>query len=449
MLTLDFIKQHLIHKTSVLHNTNDITNIHFNSKEIDKNGLFFAFTNGERDGHTFIENAIENGATTVVLSDDSFITKYNHVNYFVVDDTYESFLQLAISHRNQLHVPILAITGSNGKTTTKDILSHLLAGKYKVYKTEKNFNNHIGVPLSLLHIDNSYDYAVLELGMNHEGEIDFLASITKPFISIITNIGDAHIEHLGSTENIAKAKGEIIPHTQTNGYIVFPDTIHHKDTLMNIQTSATMQTVSHSNEKERFYASDYQQHQNGSTFFLLHTEMYSPLKGKHNFENTLLCLFTALQIGLNIQELKDRLCTLTITSMRYQQIQGKNNSILINDCYNASPTSMKAAIETFLQEDRKKVLVLGDMFELGEHSIEKHKEIGLFLNHHKTEIETVITIGRDSCYISNDFEGTHYHFSTKEDALPIIETYVNETNALLFKASRGMKLETCISELQA
>lgn len=448
MLPLDFIKQHLPYEDCILQNTRNIENVHFNSQVIKQNGLFFAFTNGERDGHLFIENAIQNGATTIVLSDSSYIQNDIHANYFIVTDTYESFLQLAISHRNRLNVPIIAITGSNGKTTTKDILSHILSEKYTVYKTEKNLNNHIGVPLSLLHIDNSYDYAVLELGMNHTGEIDFLASIVKPFISIITNIGDAHIEHLGSTENIAKAKGEIIPYTQKDGYVVFPDTIQHKNILMDTSTSATIQTVSHSNKNESFYASHYQQQQNGSTFHLLDTEMYSPLKGKHNFENTLLCLFTALNLGFDIEELKNSLSTLTITSMRYQQIQGKNNSILINDCYNASPTSMKAAIETFLQEDRKKVLVLGDMFELGEHSLEKHKEIGAFLANRKDEIEMLITIGNDSKYISQDFNGNHSHFTTKEEALSIIESYTNESHALLFKASRGMKLETCIVSLE-
>lgn len=444
MLSIDFIIKHINAKKIKLSNKLSISNSHFNSQEITPNGLFFAFTQGNRDGHLFIQNAIENGATSIILSDEAFVNEQDDINYFLVEDTYQTLLDLSVANRNNLTIPFVAITGSNGKTTTKDIVHHLLSSKYKVYKTPKNLNNHIGVPLSLLHIDNTYDFAVLELGMNHKGEIDFLAKLVKPDYSLITNIGDSHIEFLGSTENIARAKGELIPHTKR--FIFINNSINHKDILLSVDKKKDFLFVSDDNTSADLMAYDYAQDTFGSTFKIENNTFYIPLKGRHNLQNTLLAMQLACNVGFSLYELKEPIESLEITDMRYQIISGKNNSLIINDAYNASPISMKASISTFMEEKGEKVIVLGDMFELGDFSCAKHREVGEFLNSFSEELKLLITVGSDSAYISSSYNGDKIHFSNKNEATLKIKEFLQPNNHLLFKASRGMKLETIIND---
>lgn len=447
MLSVQFVEKNSNPIKSIIKNVMSISNVHFNSKEILENGMFFAFTQGERDGHLFIQDAIENGATTIILSDASYISDANEVNYILVQDTYQALWELAKSHRAELDLPFICITGSNGKTTTKDILFQILSDKNKVFKTPKNLNNHIGVPLNILNIDNTFDFAILELGMNHAGEIDLLAALVKPSISVITNIGESHIEYLGSTENIARAKGEIIPHTADSGFIVMNHTINHKDVLMNIDSNKTIRFVGIDNEDAELAVRNIDVSEDGSHFFIENDNFFLPLKGIHNIENALLAILVAQHFGFTNKRIADSLRTIDLTGMRYEYIQTAHKALIINDAYNASPTSVKASVKTFLSEKSDKILVLGDIFELGALSKSLHEKIGTFLNQYASEFKHVITIGEDSIHIHNTYIGEKTHFSSIEAAQKFIENFLDEEVSLLFKASRGMRFENIINAL--
>lgn len=421
-----------------------ISSFHFDSRMIEKKSLFIALTEGVRDGHDFIQAAINKGAIAVLISHQKFKKEeVSGVSIILVEDTKVAFVSISSAYRKQLDLPFIAITGSNGKTTTKDITAHILSYKLNVFKTYKSYNGQLGLPLSLLQITKENEVAVLELGMNHAGEIDFLARLVKPTISIITNIGDSHIEFLGSRENIAKAKGELLPHTDPSKYIL----LNQDDELVLSQAHRyTGKVFTFSTQSTAdVYATTIQSLDQG-TSFTLHlgnssVSCFIPMFGHHNVSNLLPGAFIAYELGFTLQEIADSLLSLTISDMRFQIIPGPNGSMLINDAYNASPTSIKAACETFLHiyPHRKKVIVLGDVLELGEKADTLHLEVGLSL---KGKDAILITVGEKAELISKEAGGKH--FATKAEAVEELAQYLNQDYALLFKASRGMQFEEII-----
>jgi UDP-N-acetylmuramoyl-tripeptide--D-alanyl-D-alanine ligase len=424
---------------------NVITSIHFDSRKIEKDALFVALIGGNSDGHAYIERAVTQGAAAVLVSKPYETNEQIAVIH--VPDTEKALQQLAAFYRSTLSIPIIAITGSNGKTTTKDMIAHVLSQKVNVHKTQGNLNNHLGMPLTLLQTKPEHEVVVLEMGMNHKGEIDLLASIAKPTMSVITNIGDAHIEHLGSRENIAHAKGELLPHTNPTGCVFLNAEM---DFLPLLQEKYQGEIVRYGKGGSLALTSTEPTEQ--GTIFRIQDEKESffiPVFGDHNILNALAAMSIANRLGFSKQEIKEALANLKISSMRFEVQKGKNDSLIINDAYNASPTSMKASIETFLSlfPKRKKVLILGDMFELGKESLEMHKQIGKLLTQHEKEIEYVVTIGKDSAYISNELRVKKKHIQTKEEAKNYLQSFLTNEHALLFKASRGMKLEEIIHTL--
>lgn len=448
-----------------------IKGVHFDSRLLEENALFIALTGGARDGHQFVPLAKEKGAAAALISDkDIERENLDGITLILVPDTAKAFQQIATYYREKINIPIIAITGSNGKTTTKDMVAHTLTANYKVYKTYKNYNNDLGVPLSLLHIKEETDIAVLEMGMNHAGEIDLLGKIAKPSITVITNVGDSHIENLGSREGIAAAKGELLPHTDPNYYSI----INGDDALVVSQADRSPASVYYYSIKKEadVFASNIHINDQG-TSFTLHIKKidnhvptdndsnnkpfeescmieqascFLPLYGVHNVANFLPGAFIAYNMGISIQKIADMALSLAISEMRFQTIYGPNDSIIINDAYNASPTSMKAAIDTFLHihPKRKKLIVLGDMYELGDEAQALHEDVGSFL---KGKDCQVITVGEDAEWIANRAGGQH--FATKEEVVEALQAYLNEQYSILFKASRGMKLEEVIEQLLA
>lgn len=429
-----------------------IHSIHFNTQKLEKNSCFIALTKGARDGHEFLQDAIKAGALAAVISDpDVPIKSVNQLALILVPDTELALQQIAAAYRRQIKAPIIAITGSNGKTTTKDMTAHLLGTKLNVYKTQGNLNNHLGAPLSLLQIEATHEAAVLELGMNHAGEIDLLASIVKPTISIITNIGDAHIEFFGSKQGIAQAKGELLPHTDPNSFIL----LNQDDEFVCSQAHRYTGKIYYYSMKEKadIYATDVSFSDKGTSFCLhindQHINCFMPMFGEHNVSNVLPAAFVAYKQGFSLEQISAAMLSLAISTMRFQIIDGPNHSLLINDAYNASPTSMRASIHTFGQiyPNRKKILVLGDIYELGDESIPLHQALGGYL---RTLNEAgaqwmVFTVGDHAQYISSECGGTH--FQTKEEAAQALRAFLTKEYALLFKASRGMKLEEIIKGL--
>lgn len=438
----------------------EITSVHFDSRQLEVNSLFVALTGGVRDGHDFLQKAAEMGARAAFVSDEAK-ARAAGVNaefaLILVDDTEKAFQQIARMYRNRLSLPIVAITGSNGKTTTKDILAHLLSGRKNVYKTYKNFNNHLGVPLSLLQIAPEAEAAVLELGMNHAGEIDFLAGMVRPTFSVITNVNDAHMEFFDSKEMIAQAKGEILGHTHPDGFACLNQDNELVANLAHLNPAKTyFYHVHHEGEEARaadITASDVVFDENGSRFVVTTGDgeqfrCFMPLFGEHNISNALPCIFIAKHLGIPSEEIVERLATLSISTMRFERVDGANGLLVINDAYNASPTSMIASVQTFLSiyPERKKVLVLGDMYELGAQSAAYHREVGEELRELGAEFE-LVAIGQDAKHLAEGYGPAAKYFASKEEAGAYLAAFTRADYALLLKASRGMKLETLLENL--
>lgn len=450
MLTLEEISQatggQLIGSTA-----QPIHSFHFDTRQVQPGAMFIALTGGARDGHLFLAEAKAKGAIAALISDGSYAEKDNGLSYVLVKDTQLAFGQIAKSYRERLKIPIIAVTGSNGKTTTKDMIAHILGHKKNVYKTYKNFNNHLGVPLSILQIQPQHEMAVLEMGMNHAGEIDYLASIGKPDVSVIVNVTDAHIEHLGSRENIAKAKAELLPHTSINGFSIL-----NGDNPFVVNVSHLNPGKSYFyriNGEADIYATDLAVTDRG-TSYTVHVDgktenMVIPMFGTYNVANTLPAIFIAYQYGYKLDEIKEALATLAISPMRFELIQEVERAVVINDAYNASPTSMMSSIETFsgILPRYKKVLVLGDMYELGPDSVNYHAEVGQFINNLGQPVDFVVSVGENAYHISQATDVPSRHFYSKSEVAPFLEQFMDQKHALLFKASRGMKLEEIVQEI--
>jgi UDP-N-acetylmuramoyl-tripeptide--D-alanyl-D-alanine ligase len=438
-----------------------ITSVHFDSRQLQNGALFVALTSGTRDGHEFLQAAYKMGAVAAFVSDEKKAREAalpTSFSLILVDDTEKAFQQLARTYRNQLSLPIAAITGSNGKTTTKDILAHLLSGKKKVYKTYKNFNNHLGVPLSLLQIKPDTEAAVLELGMNHAGEIDFLAGMVRPMFTVITNVNDAHMEFFESKESIAQAKGEILPHTDPNGFACLNLDNELVANLAYLNPGKTyfyhVQREGEEAKEADIIASHLSFDEYGSHFTITTKEgvsftCFMPLFGEHNVSNTLPGIFIALRLGISPEEIVSRLASLEISGMRFERNEGANGLLIINDAYNASPSSMIASVQTFLSiyPERKKVLVLGDMFELGQQSETYHHEVGETLKEMGQNFR-LVAIGKDARHIAAGYGDEAKYFTTKEEAADYLQAYKTSEYAILLKASRGMKLETLLDALK-
>ena len=450
MFTLD----ELLHITNgILYakgNDSVIESVHFDSRQLTPNSLFIALTSGTADGHDFLSNAFQQGASCAIISKKIDISSFSGVNLILVDDTELAFQSIAKAYREQLDIQVIAVTGSSGKTSTKDVIAHVLGTKKQVFKTFKNLNNHLGLPLSILQIKPEHEVAVLELGMNHAGEIDLLASIAQPTISVITNIGDAHIEFFGTREKIADAKAELLPHTSKDGFVLLN---RDNDLCDYLASKSPVKTYYYSvSNFGDIFTTFLKTIDRGMSFSVqlgdkTIEDLFIPLFGEHNVSNTLTALFIANALGFKEDEMKQALATLTISEMRFQVIDIQNEGVVINDAYNANPTSMKASISTFSKifPSRKKVLILGDMFELGEDSYELHADIGFFLNDYTEYI--LYTLGEESKAISDQFLGDSSHFTNYEELTTQLKSYINSDHVLLFKGSRGMKLEKIINAL--
>lgn len=428
-----------------------IHHVHFDSRKMKPDSLFVALTGGSQDGHLYLNEAFAAGAMAAMVSDLSVISQFPQHPFILVQNTENSLQELAKWARHHDSAKVIAITGSNGKTTTKDIVSHLLSSKFETKKTEKNYNNHLGLPLSILSDTSlSSSYNVFELGMNHAGEMDLLGSIAKPDISVITNIGEAHIGLLGSKGNIARAKGELLAHTSVQGFVC----IHHETGFTSLFRELYQGEIVTYSLDEHSGASVCAKkmfvEQNGTRFDVyvgtqrILKSCFVPLWGEHNVLNCLPAIYIAWRQGLSSTELYDALSTVSVSDMRYQPLEGRNGSILINDAYNAAPTSMIAAIDTLggILPNRNKTVVLGDMYELGTESERMHEQIGHHLN---TKNYQVITIGSASQAISKLTGGTH--FSSIDSAVPYLSDLLRPNSLFLFKASRGMELEKLINQL--
>ena len=383
------------------------------------------------DGNKFYKDAFKLGAKACIL--DTFgSTDEEMGNIIFVENSVKAVQDIASYLVNNIDAKIVAITGSAGKTGTKDMIYSVLSKKYKVLKSPGNYNNDIGLPFALLSYINE-DIIVLEMGMNGFGQIDKLSKIAKPDIAVITNIGTAHIGLLGSRENILKAKLEILNGMNSEGILV----INNDNDLLSTISGIEQKIVRFGINKESDYNASNIVMKNGKTFFEINGKEYNvPVLG-NVFAYNALCAYTLGKLfDLSDEEIKEGLECVILTGNRMQIVEEENYTI-INDTYNANKEAMMSALDTITTFDRRKVAILGDMLELGEFEEDIHREVGKYCN---GKVDVLITIGNLSKYINEEFNGTKYHFDTKQDAMNDLNDIIKKDDVILVKASQGMKL---------
>ena len=408
-----------------------IKNVVMDSRKVIKGSLFFAINNG----NSYVKDVLDKGASLVIADN----TDIKDERVIKVTDTIATMQDLATKYRKKLDIQVVGITGSNGKTTTKDIVYSLLSTKAKTLKTEGNYNNHIGLPYTLLNVTDEEKFVVLEMGMSSLGEIKRLGEISGPNYAIITNIGDSHIEFLKTRDNVFKAKTELLEFVdKENTFVCGDDEYLGK---LNVNKVGF-------NENNTYKIESYKFSNKDSKFILDGKEYEMPLLGKHNISNTAIAIELAKKIGLTDEEIQKSLKEVKISNMRFQEIK-IGNDIYINDAYNASPMSMKAAIDTLneIYNDKYKIAILGDMLELGENEIDYHIDVLNYLLDKK--IKLVYLYGErmkkayDIFMKNRSEEYRFWYYPTKEGIMESLKNIKME-KVILLKASRGIKLEEII-----
>ena len=406
------------------------------------------------DGNTLWKQAFENGAETVILEGIDFenekLEQYKDKNIIKVDDTIQAISDIA-TYKRELYgknFPVVGVTGSVGKTSTKDIIASVVSQEYKTLKTQGNNNNNIGLPFTMFKLKDE-EAAVIEMGMNHFGEISYLTKIAKPTISVITNIGTSHIGNLGSRENILKAKLEILDGMDKKVLVINNDNdlLHKYYTENKENENIEIHTYGIENESE-VMAEDIILNENDSEFVCnLKGEKFKVkvlVGGIHFVYNALCAATVGKNLGLNIKQIKQGIETFELTKKRMDITELENGVTIINDSYNASFESMQASLK-YLHglKNNRKIAVLGDMFELGEYSKELHEKVGIEVV--KNNIDILICSGKNAKYIAEAAkengmnEKQIYYFEEKEQIQEFIKQNWKNGDAILFKASNGMK----------
>ena len=408
-----------------------VKNVVMDSRKVTEGSLFFAINNG----NSYIKDVLDKGAS-LVIADNTDVVDERIVK---VSDTVATMQDLATKYRNKLDIQVIGITGSNGKTSTKDIVYSLLSKKAKTLKTEGNYNNHIGLPYTLLNVTDEEKFVVLEMGMSSLGEIRRLGEISNPDYAIITNIGDSHIEFLKTRDNVFKAKTELLEFVDKEDTFVCGDDVY----LAKLDVNKIG-----FNEENNYRIESYEFSDKGSKFTLDGKEYQMSLLGKHNISNTAIAIELAKKIGLGEEEIEEGLEDIKISGMRFQEIR-VGEDIYINDAYNASPTSMMAAIDTLneIYNDKYKIAILGDMLELGEDEVKYHVEVLNYLLDKKIKLIYLYGERMKKAYdifMKNKSEEHKFcHYSTKEEIVESLKSIKME-KVILLKASRGTALEDII-----
>lgn len=438
-----------------IQNNVTVLGVSINTKTLQQGDLFIPFKGEKVNGHKFVQQAFEKGASAVLWQKDEPNPPLD-VPIIVVDDCEEALQQMAQAYRAEHKAIFIGITGSNGKTSTKDLIAGVLSPYFRVQKTAGNFNNNLGLPLTILALHEDTEYAVLEMGMSGYGEIEFLSKLAKPHYVAITNIGEAHLQDLGSREGIAKAKFEIVAGLNVGGKLF----IDGDEPLLEpfVEEEFNINSVSFGYDKSNdISAVNIQATERGSQFDVIGVMSGTfsiPVLGKHQVKNALVAILIAAEAGLSLKQVQQSLQKVSLTDMRMQVIPAKNGALFINDAYNAAPTSMKAAImfanETTIRKE--KWLVLGDMLELGENEKQFHEEIA---DYFQTETITgICLLGPRMKWLYEVLQKTwpsNRIMWTESDYETIIRKLVSETSSasmILVKGSRGMALEKIIEPLK-
>lgn len=409
------------------------------TRTIQKGDFYLPLKGASFDGENFIEQAFEKGAvgtfctsTNFSFKEDSSIKGAPRV-YLQVSDTLLAYLQLANYRRNKLNYKVVAITGSSGKTTTKEIVASVLENKFKVFKTPLNYNNEIGLCQTIFATPDDTEILVLEMGMRGLGEIELLSKYAEPDITIISNIGTAHIGRLGSRENIAKAKCEIVKYQRGNVFIAHDDVLIKK--IIKFDGEKIFYSIENVDILERL--ANYSKFKYKNNIYELN------VGGNYNIENALSAINAGVVLGMSPDQIQKGLKNYHPIEKRWEAVFAGGYEI-INDSYNANPESMRAFIDTVFELYQDYILVLGDMGELGENEIKYHRELGEYI-YKKNASAKILSVGKLSQNISNACNGIH--FDNIDSVVEYIKNNVSKNTKIFLKASRSMKFENIISLL--
>lgn len=429
----------------------DIPNFNSVSKDtrfIENGDIFVAFKGERFNANKHVDSAFLKGAVLCIVDelhyDIDSIPKGKSI--LLVDDVSIALGLIAKFYIKKLGVKVVGVTGSCGKTSTKDMIAASLSSKYKVLKTLGNYNNHIGLPLTILRLDSSYDIAILEMGMSHLKEIEYLASIANPYISVITNIGLSHIENLGSQENILKAKLESTTYFNKDNVLI----INADDSMLSTIKDKSYEVIKIGKDKDfDFYYESEILSPLSSNFDVLNDNVKVnctiDVPGSHNITNFLLSVAVASKFGVSIQEAMDGLKNIEKTSMRLE-ITESFGCTFINDCYNSSPDSIKSALNVQVNLNKvRNIAVLGPMYELGDLSEKCHFEIGKYIL--DKNIDKVFTTGIYTKEYKKALGDRCLYFEDKESLIVALKNYIKDGDSVLVKASRGAHFEDILKSL--
>lgn len=429
------------------HLDDDITGFIQDTRKIKQGDMYIPLIGENNDGHNYIEQAFLNGASSVITSKK---VNYPDKNVIYVEDTMQAMTDMATYLRTHRNVLVVGITGSVGKTSTKDMIYSVVATKYKTLKTLGNYNNHIGLPLTILRYQDE-DVMILEMGMNHLGEIEHLTHIAQPNIAAITNVGTAHIGELGSRENILKAKMEIVKGFQEHGTLVINDdndmlhTVHIDDySLIRVGQNEGCDLKAANVDlrlEESYFDIDYQD----KTY-----HVHVPVSGEHFVYNALIAIAIGLSLDIDMELCIQGVENFELTKNRMDIIELKDCIKVIDGTYNANLDSMKSSLDVLSQYKNRKIAVLADMLELGEYEKQLHEEVGSYVA--DKNIDELLCVGKASSYIVKKAQSlglTHaYHFKNNDDLIEYLDELIEPEDVLLVKGSNGMHLKEVIDHLK-
>ncbi len=399
------------------------------TRKITENCLFFALKGPNFNGNAFAQEALNNGAAYAIIDEEEFKTSSKFV---LCRDVLATLQQLATFHRNHCHAKVISLTGSNGKTTTKELINAVISKKYKTIATQGNLNNHIGVPLTLLSIKNDTEIAIVEMGANHKKEIEFLSNIAQPDFGYITNFGKAHLEGFGGVEGVIQGKSELYAYLTANKKYVF---LNADDTIQKEKLANYSKKMGFSTKDRHYYNIKFLGVAPYVSLEVEGIQITTQLVGKYNFPNCCAAILMGKYFNVPLEDIKSALEGYRPQNNR-SQILSKNGFNIVLDAYNANPTSMKAALENFsLMKADRKTLVIGDMFELGSTAKKEHQAIADFAK--ELSFDTVYLVGENFFDTNTSLEKFKSFEALKEHLLknPL------KNGALLIKGSRGMALE--------
>lgn len=427
-----------------------VTGVEFDTRKI-SNGDLFVPLKGKNDGHDFVSKAIENGAAATLWSNDP-ATAPEGIAVILVNDTLAAFQALASYYLLEEHPDVIAITGSNGKTTTKDMTESVLSQKYRTYKTQGNYNNDIGLPYTILHMPEGTEKLILEMGMDHANEISVLSELAEPDVAAITIIGEAHIENLGSREKIADAKMEITTGLAPDGLLVIPA----DEPLLADRIRSLSQTIETFGIQQGDISATILNENKGATVFSVDDSGYQiPLPGSYNVQNALIALAIGRWYGLDNEEIFQGLAYVQVTQNRTQWLKAKNGADILSDVYNANPTAMALVLDTFakLPTEGCRIAVLADMLELGEESSALHANM---INHiSEQDFQEIFLYGEEmkalKIALADRYQNLKVHYFAKDEKAQLVEAVKESLQAedsIVLKGSNGMGLFTLVEALQ-